>query len=62
MHELIIGNSTYFVQGIDTKTLTELVEKFSIKYDKLQPSKLSPTQTTIRSWKIGELAEYIKNL
>ena len=61
-HSLIIGNSTYFIQGSDTNTLKFFADKLNLKYDKLEPSKLSSFQKIIRVWGIGELAEHLKNI
>ena len=61
-HSLKIGASEYFVQGNDTETLKTLADKLAIKYDSIETSKLSESQTLIRIWKIGELSDYLNNL
>lgn len=58
-HSVQIGSSTFFVQGNDTVTLKEVAEQIGLKYDKLEPSKLSATQGIVRIWKIGELQDYL---
>jgi len=32
-----------------------------IKYDILEPSPISPNNSILKIWKIGELAEYLKH-
>jgi hypothetical protein len=60
VHSLHIGNSTYFIQGSDTDTLKFFADKLNLKYDKLEPSKLSSSQKIIRIWAIGELSDHLK--
>lgn len=59
-HSVHIGNSTFWVWGGDTETLKEVAKVMGLKYDKLEPSKISLSQTIIRVWGIGELQDYLE--
>jgi hypothetical protein len=58
-HVLVIGNSHYYIQGGDTNTLKEVAGIMGLKYDKLEPSKLSASQKLIKVWPIGELKDFL---
>lgn len=58
-HSLVIGNITYHIQGGDTNTLKEVAKILGLKYDQLEPSKLSLKQGLIKIWAIGELYDYL---
>lgn len=60
VHSLEIGNHTFFVDGSNTDSLIEIANILEIKFDKILPSRLGNANGIVKIWKIGELADYIK--
>lgn len=59
-HVVKIGSSSYWIDGGNTEMLIELAEKVGLKYDSIEPSKLSNSQKLIHVFGIGELADHLK--
>jgi len=58
-HQITIGNSDYLVQGVNTDTLKDIAKVIGLKYDKIEPTPVSDSQSIIKVWAIGKLKDHL---
>lgn len=58
INEITIGRSKYLVEG-DIPTIKEIAGILDLKFNNIQPTKISPTQKIIKVWGVGELKDYL---